>query len=78
MIELNAAAVYNHVRNVECPECQQPLIKLADSTQLHIEFASCADGCGIFFDAGEFRDFTEFTFMEKVAQTIETIKTNLK
>jgi Zn-finger nucleic acid-binding protein len=77
-VDTNAAAVYNQVRNVQCPECQQPLIKMVDSTQLHIEFESCADGCGIFFDAGEFKDFTEFTFMERVGQTIETIKTNLK
>lgn len=76
--DTNAAAAYDSVRDIQCPECRQPLIKMADSTQLHIKYEACADGCGAFFDAGEFKDLSEFTVMERISQTIETIKTNLK
>lgn len=77
-VETNAAKVYGQVRNASCPECQQPLIKMVDSEQMHIQLESCADGCGVFFDSGEFKDFTEFTFIERVKQTVETIMSNLK
>lgn len=76
--DTNAAAVYDEVTDVNCPTCNQQLIEMVDSTQLHVEFEACPDGCGVFFDAGEFADFAEFTFIERIKQTYDTIKSNLK
>lgn len=76
-LNTNAAAAYNAKRDIDCPECAQPLFKMTDATQLHIQFEACFDCNGVFFDAGEFADFSEFTFMERVKQTIETLKSNL-
>lgn len=76
--ETNAAAAYNPMRRINCPECQQPLIRMTDSAQLHIQFEACADCNGVFFDSGEFKDFTEFTFVEQVKQVVDTLKTNIK
>ena len=74
----NAAAAYNPLRQINCPECRQRLIKMTDSTQLHIQFEACPDCNGVFFDSGEFRDFTEFTLVEKIKQVMDTLRTNLK
>ena len=76
--ETNAAAVYNPERDINCPECKQKMMKMTDSAQLHIQFEACPDCNGVFFDSGEFKDFSEFTFIEKIEQVIETVRTNLK
>ena len=73
----NSQSVYNLVRDFDCPECESQMIKMVDPTQLTIEFESCADCYGVFFDAGEFSDFSEFTLMERVTRALDTFKTNL-
>ena len=73
----NASSAYNLVRDIDCPECESAMIKMVDPTQLNIEIESCADCYGVFFDAGEFTDFSEFTLLERVKRAIDTFKTNL-
>lgn len=73
----NSQSVYNLVRDIDCPECKSPMIKMIDPTQLTIELESCADCYGVFFDAGEFSDFSEFTLMERVTRALDTFKTNI-
>lgn len=76
--QTNAAAAYNSVRDIDCPECAKRMIKMVDRSQLHIEFEACTYCNGVFFDAGEFKDFTEFSFIERVKQAIDTFKSNVR
>ena len=56
----------NAIDRICCPVCPsgQPMIRMVDSRQPHIWFESCTVCYGRFYDAGEFRDFAEFTFGE--------------
>ena len=76
--DTHSAAAYNEVRDIDCPECKKKMIKMADRSQLHIQFEACSYCHGVFFDAGEFKDLTEFSFAERVKQAIETFKQNIQ
>ena len=73
----HAQAAFNDLRDINCPECNKKTINMVDRTQLHIQFEACTYCKGVFFDSGEFRDLTEFTFIERVRQAITTLKSNL-
>ncbi len=49
-----------------CPVCHTQLIQMTDHNQPHIKFESCTVCYGVFFDAGEFRDYKELTLTESV------------
>jgi uncharacterized protein len=49
-----------------CPVCHTPMIQMTDHEQPHIKYESCTVCYGVFFDAGEFRDYTEVTIAESV------------
>ena len=53
----------NAIRDIDCPRCSQPLEKVTDDKQKHIEIEMCLDH-GIFMDAGEFRDYKNETLMD--------------
>jgi len=55
---------YNKVGDIRCPECRANLIKMVDRDQPHIWYESCPNCFGVFFDAGEFRDYKEHTVMD--------------
>lgn len=74
----HAAAVYNDVTKIQCPECDQTMIKMVDKDQLHVEYEACANCDSVFFDSSEFKDLADFTLLEKVKQTFETVVSNLK
>ena len=76
-VETNITSGYNMIRKIICPECQLPMIKMRDRTQLHIQFEACSYCGGAFFDAGEFRDYSEFTLLERIRQALETLKANI-
>ena len=42
---------------VPCPTCGAPLETRFDAYQHHIHYETCPAGHGVYFDAGEFRDF---------------------
>jgi len=50
---------YNTIDKVECPKCHTVMGKMVDSNQPHIWYESCDVCYGVFFDAGEFRDYKE-------------------
>ena len=43
---------YNAVRDIQCPRCGDPMKKINDAKQSHIEYEACA-AHGVFMDAGE-------------------------
>lgn len=73
----HSQAAYNEVRDIECPECHQGMMKMVDREQFHIEFEACRYCNGVFLDSGEFKDMTEFTLIERVKQAVDTLKYNL-
>ena len=77
-IDAHAAAAYNKLRDIDCPECKRKMLKMTDRTQFHIKFEACTDCHGVFFDSGEFSDYSEYTLIERIKQSIETLKSNLK
>jgi Zn-finger nucleic acid-binding protein len=48
----------------QCPKCSVAMIRMVVAGQPHISYESCGVCHGVFFDAGEFRDFREETFGE--------------
>lgn len=68
----------NEHRDINCPACDARLIKMLDRYQLNIEYELCPDCRGAFFDAGELKDLSEFTLLERINHLWDTLKTNLK
>lgn len=56
----------NKKRGVRCPSCQTIMKQVHDIQQPHIQLETCPSCYGTFFDAGEFKDFCEETFMDRV------------
>jgi len=52
------------VGNIECPVCKTRMTRLVDVKQPHIWYESCPVCYGVFFDAGEFRDFKEESVLD--------------
>jgi len=56
----------NSNASIPCPVCNVPLIRMVVSGQPHIWYEGCTVCYGVYFDAGEFKDFKELTFVERV------------
>ncbi len=48
---------------MKCPKCDVLMLPVHDVEQPHIQLEACH---GTFFDAGEFKDFCEETFMDRI------------
>jgi Zn-finger nucleic acid-binding protein len=55
---------FNDIDDIDCPNCSAPMLKMVDARQHHIWYESCPSCFGVFFDAGEFRDYKEKTVMD--------------
>ena len=55
---------YNVVERIRCPECSSRMIAMIDRNQPHIWYEACTVCYGVFFDAGEFRDYKEKTALD--------------
>lgn len=49
----------NQTRDIKCPKCQTKMTKMVDLNQSHIFYEKCPVCYGIWFDAGEFKDYKE-------------------
>jgi len=54
----------NRQTEAVCPRCDVPMRHEADKRQAHIHFERCPECKGVYFDAGEFRDYKELTIGE--------------
>ncbi len=52
-------AIFNRDDRIHCPRCAGPMIRMVDAVQPHIWYESCGVCHGVFFDAGEFRDYKQ-------------------
>ncbi len=57
-------AEYNEIEQIECPVCTTQMVRMVDVKQPHIWYESCPICYGVFFDAGEFRDYKEESILD--------------
>jgi Zn-finger nucleic acid-binding protein len=50
---------FNSVEDINCPKCGTQMTKMVELKQTHIWYEKCPVCYGIWFDAGEFKDFKE-------------------
>ena len=55
---------YNKVGKITCPKCHTLMGEMVDNDQPHIWYESCDVCYGVFFDAGEFKDYKEESFLD--------------
>ena len=55
---------YNRIERIDCPVCNGQMIRMVDRSQPHIWYESCPTCYGVFFDAGEFRDYKESSVLD--------------
>ena len=55
---------YNKVDKINCPKCNTLMAKMVDNNQPHIWYEACDICYGLFFDAGEFRDYKEENILD--------------
>jgi uncharacterized protein len=65
-IDLGAkkATVSQEPRELDCPRCKTRMLITRDPQQPHLVFEKCSICYGVFFDAGEFKDFKDVTILE--------------
>jgi Zn-finger nucleic acid-binding protein len=66
-IDIGSAEVgkqYNAIDRIDCPVCKTRMIRMVDRLQPHIWYEACGTCYGVYFDAGEFRDFKERTIVD--------------
>jgi Zn-finger nucleic acid-binding protein len=56
----------NEVGSIKCPKCGTLLTHLVDVGQNHIAYEACPHDYGVFFDAGEFTDYSKTTLLESL------------
>jgi uncharacterized protein len=52
---------FDGAEDVPCPVCGDLMARVAEPSQPHIRIEACMAGHGVFFDAGEFKDFKQNT-----------------
>ena len=50
---------FDEIEDINCPKCQTQMTKMVDLKQTHIWYEKCPVCYGIWFDAGEFKDYKE-------------------
>jgi Zn-finger nucleic acid-binding protein len=61
---LRADSLDEH-RDIACPVCKTRMIQMVDKSHPKLRYEGCPTCYGVFFDAGEFREFKAETVMER-------------
>ena len=69
-IDTGSDNTFDRIRDIKCPACKSPMIKMFDATQHHIHHESCSSCTGVLLDAGELDDLSEFTLFERIQQAL--------
>jgi uncharacterized protein len=59
-------AKMNEMSSIRCPKCGTLMTHLLDVQQTHIAYEACPHDYGVFFDAGEFTDYSKQTLLESL------------
>ncbi|MCP4129745.1 MAG: zf-TFIIB domain-containing protein [bacterium] len=62
--DAEVGAKYNKIADINCPVCSIKMIPMVDKDQPHIWYEACITCGGVYFDAGEFKDFKESTALD--------------
>jgi Zn-finger nucleic acid-binding protein len=57
---------YDQFRDIDCPRCGVPMIKMRDAARTDLQYESCKVCYGIYFDAGEFSEFKKASLRDFV------------
>lgn len=52
-------------RDIHCPVCKTRMIQMVDKVHPKLRYEGCPTCHGVFFDAGEFREFKAETVMDR-------------
>lgn len=55
---------FNKEAKCDCPVCHTRMIPMVDRDQPHIWYEACTTCYGVFFDAGEFKDYKRHTVLD--------------
>lgn len=55
---------FDAVVDINCPKCKTKMTKMVDLKQNHLWYEKCPVCYGIWFDAGEFKDYKEEGIMD--------------
>lgn len=66
-------ARYNKIMDVACPRCETKMQHVLHTDPFEIKFESCCHCRGVFFDAGEFKDYLEDEIYEQFQDIIDSI-----
>ncbi|WP_226883702.1 TFIIB-type zinc ribbon-containing protein [Allocoleopsis franciscana] len=50
---------FDAIGTINCPKCKTQMTKMVDLNQSHIRYEKCPVCYGVWFDAGEFKDYKE-------------------
>lgn len=64
---------YNAIRNINCPRCNNAMLKKNDADQPHILYEVCS-AHGIFMDAAEFTDYKYETLVDMFKSVVSNAK----
>ncbi|HMY19334.1 MAG TPA: zf-TFIIB domain-containing protein [Polyangium sp.] len=56
----------NMMRHVCCPRDGTPMVRMVDPEQSHLWYEACSACGGVYFDAGEFRDYKDRTLFDVI------------
>jgi Zn-finger nucleic acid-binding protein len=56
----------NEIGDITCPRCDTKMIKMVYLDQHHIWYEACQSCYGVYFDAGEFKDYKQEDFLDKI------------
>jgi len=63
----------NTIRDIDCPRCSVRMTQVSDPKQKHLQYEAC-EAHGMYFDAGEFKDFKYETLMDTFRDFIFAIR----
>ena len=67
-------ATYNEILDVPCPKCHTKMNHVLHTDPFEIKFESCPSCKGVYFDAGEFRDYLEDEIYEQFQDVIDNLE----
>jgi len=66
-------ATFNEILDVPCPKCQTKMEHVLHTDPFEIKFECCPSCKGIYFDAGEFRDYLEDEIYQRFQEVIDQL-----
>ena len=64
-------ATYNDMADVSCPRCESKMTSVVHSDPFEIRFEACPNCNGVYFDAGEFKDYLEDEIFDQFQDIID-------